>query len=436
LVENVICIEFEIEEMRYRHLMNKTNITLHELHLAFNEWAGEPVDILKLRRDKENEQTPTVMDILFFQPSKEDNLPEEEFFTIIATCGMSTRIMRGPCRFIELILRVQGRQNLEDLRALGRGLGELAVDPFRRGDYFAPNLILCGVGLPIFEGMNCVLITNVGIHSSERLPMIKPSVQLLWVKPIYESEADIIEEIGDIEASRRFTAEGVNWDNPKRIRAHLKNRIVKTNFNEKRAVPNSKKIGKKTVAEANVESVIQNVWKDIENWYKENAPNILDNLRGGASNKQISEIENSFGILLPDDYKASLKIHNGDIYFHSYNYLSLDRVFDKWLKMMELSQVGTFEGNKVEGVEMGIFQNTWWHSNWIPFAEDSGGNTLCIDMAPGINGTQGQILRMEVQSGPSATEHKSFLDWLRGYKDDLYGGRYEVDEFGFIVEKI
>lgn len=416
--------------------MSKINITLHELHTAFIGWAGEPVDILELRRDEENEQVPTEIDILFFQPKEEDNLSEDEFFTIIATAGMSTRIMRGPCKRVELIIRIQGRQNLKNLQALGRGLGELAVEPFRIGGFFAPNLILCNVTLPLFEGMNCVLITNVGIHSPEWLPTIKPPVQLLWVKPIYESEADIIEGIGDIEASRRFTIEGINWDDPKRAPAHLTGRTIMTNFNEKRTVSNPKKTRKNTVAESDVKPIIQNLWKDIESWFKENAPIILDSLGDGASDQQINEFETSIGTMLPNDYKESLRIHNGDVYFHSYNYLSIDRALKKWSMMTELNQDGTFEGNEVEGAERGLIQNAWWHSKWIPFAEDSGGNMLCIDMAPGINGTKGQIIKMEIQSGPSATGHKSFLDWLRRYKDDLYGGKYEVDDFGFIIEKL
>lgn len=416
--------------------MGKTSITLHELRTALNEWAGKPVDILELRRDKENEQIPTEIDILFFQPTEEDNLSEEEFFTIIATAGMSTRIMHGPCKHVELILRIQGRQNLENLQALGRGLGELAVDPFRRGGFFAPNLILCGITLPLFENMNCVLITNVGIQSPEWLPIIKPRVQLLWVKPIYESEANIIEEIGDIEASHRFTIEGINWDNPKRTRADLTRRTIMIDSKEKKTVSNPKRKRKNTVSESNVKSIIQSLWNDIESWYKENAQNILESLRDGASDQQINELETSVGTTLPNDYKESLKIHNGDIYFHDYNYLSLEGVFKKWSMMTELNQDGTFEGNQAEGAKRGLIQNVWWHSKWIPFAEDSGGNMLCIDMAPGINGIKGQIIKMEIQSGPSATGNKSFLDWLRHYKDDLYGGKYKVDDYGFIVEKL
>jgi hypothetical protein len=38
---------------------------------------------------------------------------------------------------------------------------------------------------------------------------------------VYESEAAIIQVIGDMEACSRFIKEGVNWDDPKRDPASL-----------------------------------------------------------------------------------------------------------------------------------------------------------------------------------------------------------------------
>jgi cell wall assembly regulator SMI1 len=417
--------------------MTKTGITLLDLRTAFEEWAGKPVDILELRPDVSNEQLPEEIDILFFQPAEEDNLPEEEFFTYIATAGMSTRAMRGPYKYNELILRVQLRQTSQALRALGRGLAELAIAPLREGSYFTPNLIVCGLALPLFERMSCALITNVGVYSSEWLPHVRPRVQLLCVKPIYDSEAKIIEELGHVEACRRFIHEGVNWDDPQRPPANLKRHpVITTSQGRSITMPQTKKTRKVSLTGANLEITIQDLWKEIEKWYKENAPNALEKLKEGASDEQINEFEAQVGVSLSDDYKASIKTHNGDVYVHDYNYVSFDKALKRWSMMNELNEKGTFTGRDVTGSEGSIIQHMWWNRAWIPFAEDGGGNMLCIDMAPGANGTEGQILRMEIQSGPEPTQHMSFLAWLQSYKDDLYGGKYEVDEYGFIVEKL
>lgn len=406
--------------------MNQANPTLSALHTAYERWAGIPAAILELQRDELKEQVPTELDILFFQPAEEDNLSEDEYFTYIATAGMSTRIMQGPCKHVELILCVQERQPQEALELLGRRLAELAVLPFREGTYFTPNLLLYDVSLPLFERMNCVLITNWGVYSPEWLPGIQPPVQLLSVKPVYKSEADIIERIGDIEACRRFRNEGINWDNPKRNPASLPVLTTIVEFEERR----------KLMAKTDVETTIQNIWNDIKEWYTENASSLLENLKDGVSAQELSEVEERVGLALPDDYKASLRVHNGDVYIHDYNYLSLDKVLDRWLRMTQKSEEGAFEGREVFEAGGGIIQNTWWHRGWIPFAEDGGGNLICIDMAPDADGVVGQILNMERQSGPVVSEYTSFLEWLEHYKDDLYDGVYEVDEDGYLIEKL
>lgn len=214
--------------------MNQGNPTLADLHAAYERWAGTPAAILELWRDELNEQIPTELNILFFQPAQEDNLSEEEYFTYIATAGISTRVMKGPCKHVELILCVQELQPPKTLEVLGRRLADLAVIPFREDTYFAPNLLLSGVSLPLFERMNCVMITNWGVYSPEWLPGIQPPVQLLSMKPVYESEAEIIKVIGDIEACRRFTNEGVNWDDPKRDPAYLQTLPVRVKFEERK----------------------------------------------------------------------------------------------------------------------------------------------------------------------------------------------------------
>lgn len=190
------------------------------------------------------------------------------------------------------------------------------------------------------------------------------------------------------------------------------------------------------MAKTDVEAAIQKIWNDIERWYAENAPRLLENLRNGVSDQDISKFEARVGLKLPNDYKASLRLHNGDVYVHDYNYLSLERVLNKWLMMTEQSEEGVFEEREVFDAGGGIIQNAWWHRDWIPFAEDGGGNLICIDMAPETDGVVGQILNMELQSGPFASEYTSFLKWLESYKDDLYGGVYEVDEDGYLIEKL
>src|SRR5882757_10431842 len=137
-------------------------MTLAELRAAFSDLAGEPVHVMELRRSEPG--LPNEMEVLFFQPPEAEELAADEFFTFVATAGMSTQPMRGPCPRAELILRVQGRRDWDDLRLIGRALAEFAVMPFREKMCLKPNLVVSGVTFPIFTGMDCALITEMGVH--------------------------------------------------------------------------------------------------------------------------------------------------------------------------------------------------------------------------------------------------------------------------------
>src|SRR5687767_10552776 len=53
------------------------------------------------------------------------------------------------------------------------------------------------------------------------------------------------------------------------------------------------------------------VWKRIHAWLDENAPAGYGKLRPGASAKKIEAAENAMGLKLPNDVKASYRIHDG-----------------------------------------------------------------------------------------------------------------------------
>jgi cell wall assembly regulator SMI1 len=181
-----------------------------------------------------------------------------------------------------------------------------------------------------------------------------------------------------------------------------------------------------------IEESVRNAWKDIEKWYGENTPNLLQSLQPGASEQQLNDFETRVGFSLSKDYWASLKIHNGNVYVHDYCYLSLEGVLVNWEIMTNLVKRGDFDDRSSLG--QGVIQNVWWHSKLIPFAEDSAGNQLCIDMSPGPDGVLGQIVYYETEEGLLVSPYTSFLEWLTNYRDELYQGMYKVED-GFLYKK-
>jgi cell wall assembly regulator SMI1 len=397
---------------------------LREIYAAYENWVGEPTRIIEFRREEVIEEEPNKLDVLFFQPPVEETLTEDEYFTYVATAGLSAYAIPRTSERVELILSVCGYQLLQDLQLLASELAELAVVPFREDTFFSPNVLLSNIHFSLFERMNHALITDWGVNSPEFLPGIQPPVRLLSIIPVYESEARVISSIGVTETYQLFRDEGVNLDDPKREPARLRGLTVEANTMYRRET-----------MQTDLSLDIQKIWSDIEQWYSNHAANLLEDLNNGISDQVLTEFESQTGLTIPEDYKTSLKIHNGDVYFHSYCYQSLEGVLKSWLLMKQQVEAGAFEGRQIfnEGEE--VIQNIWWCSRWIPFAEDSGGNFICIDLEPASQGIVGQIIKMEVNAGPVATEYESFFEWLKSYRDDLYKGLYEVDEDGYLFEK-
>lgn len=182
------------------------------------------------------------------------------------------------------------------------------------------------------------------------------------------------------------------------------------------------------------DSEIIKIWNDIEQFFKDKAPIMLESLNAGLPVAEITAFEKHINLSLPKSYKLSLEKHNGDIYLYSYSYLSLEVVQEKWEMMKRLKDKGHFSNRTVQQTGTGSIQDVWWHESWIPFAEDSGGNFICIDMAPGPNGHVGQIIEVEKDDGPFETEFKSFSDWLKNYRDGLFSGSFIVNDEGTIDE--
>jgi len=175
-------------------------------------------------------------------------------------------------------------------------------------------------------------------------------------------------------------------------------------------------------------------WRTIAQWYAAHSARLHQALRAGALAEQLAAFEQQTGLTLPADYRASLATHNGAVALHDYTYLDLAGVLNSWASMNKLAAAGTFAHAAVYEQGGGIIQNTWWQRGWIPFAEDSGGNMLCLDTAPAAKGVGGQVLRMEMGAGPGIMEYPSFLAWLEGYRADLAAGKYAVDAEGLLYE--
>lgn len=176
-----------------------------------------------------------------------------------------------------------------------------------------------------------------------------------------------------------------------------------------------------------MEPVLAAAWRDIVDWYSQHEPERIDSIAGPAPEAAIAALESQVGVKLPPSYADSLRLHNGRIAIHKYDFLSAENAARTWSEWKAQRDAGQFANAEVIYAEDGRIQPQWWIPNWIPVARESGGNMLLIDTAPGPNGTLYQLIALDMIEGPSPSRRwKDFPTWVQSFADDLKAGRYSV----------
>jgi cell wall assembly regulator SMI1 len=188
---------------------------------------------------------------------------------------------------------------------------------------------------------------------------------------------------------------------------------------------------------------MEEIWVRIENWLEINAPNVLQVLQPGASDTQIKELEDFLYVQLPEDFKSSYRIHNGQsadswgFIGGQREFLSLEGIRREWAFWRHLFDDGAFqeENGQDQGSnpDSGIY-NVFWHPKWIPFVCDDEHSSECLDLEPDVGGTIGQIVTMSYYTLDRKIVAASFRTWLRQYADSLEAGQFIFsDQYNWIV---
>src|SRR5262245_34128651 len=136
--------------MKGENMQNNSEPYLLNLRNAYEQFFGVPDHVIEFRRDVNDKDVPTELDILYFLPIEG---PGEDDITTVATAGMSSKSMSGPYELVELALEFKGGCEKDCRELLAKQLAELAVIPFREHRYFAPNMALNGIRLHPFDNM-------------------------------------------------------------------------------------------------------------------------------------------------------------------------------------------------------------------------------------------------------------------------------------------
>ncbi|GMG23477.1 unnamed protein product [Ambrosiozyma monospora] len=143
---------------------------------------------------------------------------------------------------------------------------------------------------------------------------------------------------------------------------------------------------------------------------------------------------------LPEDYKASLLVHNGTntrifSLFHSHDYISHKQVIQEW-EDHKCTGTGTGTGTGMDpedDVESDVPEfkgRLYWYTKWIPFTDDGFGQHYFVDLNPTSKGTVGQVGSFDRDVGVDELLAGSFYQFFSNYVRDVYCGKYRVEKWG------
>lgn len=132
-----------------------------------------------------------------------------------------------------------------------------------------------------------------------------------------------------------------------------------------------------------------------------------------VSEDRIAEVERILGTRLPDDYRASLTIHEGvkqPVWlWDAVSLLELRLVLDDHERLFAEAIHPSMKG--VHLTTVGLVRGVLFDRSWIPIASDNG-IPICLDMNPPLGGSVGQVIYVDWEDGTVRVIAKNFLEFI------------------------
>ncbi|HLW65172.1 MAG TPA: SMI1/KNR4 family protein [Gemmataceae bacterium] len=181
--------------------------------------------------------------------------------------------------------------------------------------------------------------------------------------------------------------------------------------------------------------LVPTLWKRIESALSEVLPDPSKiRLAAAATEDAIRNLETTIGIQLPEDLRASLRVHNGQTDCNAVSFcndgrlLSVTGIADTWFLFRRIIEE---QREQPADLNPSFALEEWWNTSWVPFAECDAEN-LCVNMDPTVRGTAkfGAVIR-HLRSDTFESVAPSFGDWLDWVARRIERSAFTVDEDGF-----
>ena len=166
---------------------------------------------------------------------------------------------------------------------------------------------------------------------------------------------------------------------------------------------------------------VAEAWARSEARLRTQQPDALRDLPGGADPAEIARVEAELGVSLPEDARASYRLHNGSggIWVCEQGFLMPltapgsgplpnHGVLDLWRMMAQVGDAMAAE----RSTPVGPIRADWWHPKWVPLTENESGDFVCLDLAPAAGGRVGQVIDWWHEQGATRVLAGSFGEWL------------------------
>ena len=168
----------------------------------------------------------------------------------------------------------------------------------------------------------------------------------------------------------------------------------------------------------------------LDKWLRAHRPDYYRWLLPGLTDFEYKKFEKRLGRQLPAAFRALYQWRNGQSdncykgFQDNRQFASAESILHHKQVIDEVSQAGDFT------------MANWWHSTWVPFLDNGGGDAVCLDLTGVFTGCPGQLIKFWHDWEDRSVQYPSLLVWLdvfvgsleMGLWADVGGDLHPVDE--------
>ncbi|MFB7156016.1 SMI1/KNR4 family protein [Lysinibacillus sp. NPDC056232] len=158
------------------------------------------------------------------------------------------------------------------------------------------------------------------------------------------------------------------------------------------------------------------LWQRIIERGSNNGSNFKEslNLQSGAIDQEFQLLEDTLGVILPEELKSFYRVYNGQVlelganpFVKNLTLSPTTEIIDNWFFLLE-----EFDPDDLEPDIEKELKPFLWNSKWIPIAVNGGGDYLCIDTDPSEAGVVGQVLYFWHDWGNRSIKAKNIFEFI------------------------